>query len=253
MYRTYCPTRSDSHAQGGDVMIKLRLGLMKLLEMKLFNLPSEHVPAVIGEVLKAEYMLVWAYHDADNVREFAIRILFQYLQKAEPKRREQFLRNPRLSFVSQPVTIPVQMTEDLALSVRPMGVGPSVGPHLCQLFIRVDDLCLQAVDHGLLETLCNVVYGLCSLQHRQRFVKNSSGIPYVDTIMERFTTVCSLHRQESMQEEQDHKKRDHDPSTSYCARYFRLFAVQVALHFFQEVSKGEVPVGGKKTKPSGLR
>lgn len=47
---------------------------MKLLEMKLFNLPSEHVPAVIGEVLKAEYMLVWAYHDADNVREFAIRV-----------------------------------------------------------------------------------------------------------------------------------------------------------------------------------
>ena len=46
---------------------------------------------------------------------------------------------------------------------------------------------------------------------------------------------------------------DHDPSTSYCARYFRLFAVQVALHFFQEVSKGEGSVGGKKTKPSGLR
>ena len=46
---------------------------------------------------------------------------------------------------------------------------------------------------------------------------------------------------------------DHDPSTSYCARYLRLFAVQVALHFFQEVSKGEGSVGGKKTKPSGLR
>ena len=46
---------------------------------------------------------------------------------------------------------------------------------------------------------------------------------------------------------------DHDPSTSYCARYFRLFAVQVALHFFQEVSKGEGPVGGKKAKQSGLR
>jgi len=73
-YRTYCPTRSDSYTQGVDAMIKLRLGLMKLLEMKLFNLPSEHVPAVIGEVLKAEYMLVWAYHDADNVREFAIRV-----------------------------------------------------------------------------------------------------------------------------------------------------------------------------------
>ena len=72
--RTYCPTRSDSYTQGVDAMIKLRLGLMKLLEMKLFNLPSEHVPAVIGEVLKAEYMLVWAYHDADNVREFAIRV-----------------------------------------------------------------------------------------------------------------------------------------------------------------------------------
>lgn len=71
---TYCPTRSDSCTQGVDAMLKLRLGLMKLLEMKLFNLPSEHVPAVIGEVLKAEYMLVWAYHDADNVREFAIRV-----------------------------------------------------------------------------------------------------------------------------------------------------------------------------------
>lgn len=46
---------------------------------------------------------------------------------------------------------------------------------------------------------------------------------------------------------------DHDPSTSYCARYFRLFAIQVALHFFQEVSKGEGPMGGKKIKPSGLR
>ena len=56
-------------------MIKLRLGLMKLLENKLFNLPSEHVPAVIGEVLKAEYMLVWAYHDSDDVREFAIRVI----------------------------------------------------------------------------------------------------------------------------------------------------------------------------------
>ena len=48
---------------------------MKLLEKKLFNLPSEHVPAVIGEVLKAEYMLVWAYHDSDDVREFAIRVI----------------------------------------------------------------------------------------------------------------------------------------------------------------------------------
>lgn len=55
-------------------MIKLRLGLMKLLEMKLFNLPTEHVPAVIGEVLKAEYMLVWAYHDSDDVRVFAIKV-----------------------------------------------------------------------------------------------------------------------------------------------------------------------------------
>ena len=40
--------------------------------------------------------------------------------------------------------------------------------HLCQLFIKVDNLCLQAVDHGLLETLCNVVYGLCTLHDRQR-------------------------------------------------------------------------------------
>ena len=74
--RTYCPANSDSYAQGADAMIKLRLGLMKLLEKKLFNLPSEHVPAVIGEVLKAEYMLVWAYHDSDNVREFAIRVRY---------------------------------------------------------------------------------------------------------------------------------------------------------------------------------
>ena len=57
-------------------MITLRLGLMKLLEKKLFNLPSEHVPAVIGEVLKAEYILVWAHHDSDNVRELAIRVGF---------------------------------------------------------------------------------------------------------------------------------------------------------------------------------
>ena len=75
IYRTYCPTRSESYSQGADAMIKLRLGLMKLLEKKLFNLPSEHVPAVIGEVLKAEYMLVWAYHDSDDVREFAIRVI----------------------------------------------------------------------------------------------------------------------------------------------------------------------------------
>ena len=74
-HRTYCPTRSDS-VQGVDVMITLRLGLMKLLEKKLFNLPSEHVPAVIGEVLKAEYILVWAHHDSDNVRELAIRVSF---------------------------------------------------------------------------------------------------------------------------------------------------------------------------------
>ena len=72
--RTYCPNRSDSSSQRPDVMIKLRLGLMKLLEMKLFNLPTEHVPAVIGEVLKAEYMLVWAYHDSDDVRVFAIKV-----------------------------------------------------------------------------------------------------------------------------------------------------------------------------------
>lgn len=72
--RTYCPTRGDSYAHGADAMIKLRLGLMKLLEMKLFNLPPEHVPAVIGEVLKAEYMLVWAYHDSNDVREFSIRV-----------------------------------------------------------------------------------------------------------------------------------------------------------------------------------
>ena len=75
IHRTYCPTRSESYSQGADAMIKLRLGLMKLLEKKLFNLPSEHVPAVIGEVLKAEYMLVWAYHDSDDVREFAIRVI----------------------------------------------------------------------------------------------------------------------------------------------------------------------------------
>jgi len=74
IHRTYCPTRSDSYAQGADAMIKLRLGLMKLLENKLFNLPSEHVPAVIGEVLKAEFMLVWAYHDSEDVREFAVRV-----------------------------------------------------------------------------------------------------------------------------------------------------------------------------------
>ena len=74
--RTYCPDRPGSCSQRPDVMIKLRLGLMKLLEMKLFNLPTEHVPAVIGEVLKAEYMLVWAYHDSDDVRELAIKVLY---------------------------------------------------------------------------------------------------------------------------------------------------------------------------------
>ena len=47
---------------------------MKLLEKQLFKLPSEHVPVVIGEVLKAEYMLIWAYHDSDDVRELAIRV-----------------------------------------------------------------------------------------------------------------------------------------------------------------------------------
>lgn len=74
LHRTYCPTVEDQYAQGADAMIKLRLGLMKLLEKKLFNLPSEHVPAVIGEVLKAEYMLIWAYHHSDDVRELAIRV-----------------------------------------------------------------------------------------------------------------------------------------------------------------------------------
>ena len=74
---------------------------------------------------------------------------------------------------------------DLASSVRPMGVVPLLAllensllnptlfhlliQHLCQLFIKVDDLCLQAVDHGLLETLCNVIYGLCTLQDRKRY------------------------------------------------------------------------------------
>ena len=73
---------------------------------------------------------------------------------------------------------------DLTSSVRHMGVVPLLAllensllkpslfhlliQHLCQLFIKVDDLCLQAVDHGLLETLCNVIYGLCTLQHKQR-------------------------------------------------------------------------------------
>ena len=73
---------------------------------------------------------------------------------------------------------------DLASSVRHMGVVPLLAllensllkpslfhlliQHLCQLFIKVDDLCLQAVDHGLLETLCNVIYVLCTLQHKQR-------------------------------------------------------------------------------------
>lgn len=314
---TYCPTRSDSCTQGVDAMLKLRLGLMKLLEMKLFNLPSEHVPAVIGEVLKAEYMLVWAYHDADNVREFAIRILFQYLQKAEPKRFDQFLRIHGFHLLANQlydhavtklliegclsllVDRQVDLKKDydyssaddrdLASSVRPMGVVPLLAllensllkpslfhlliQHLCQLFIKVDDLCLQAVDHGLLETLCNVIYGLCTLQHKQRLANGSFGVFDVDTIMEDLQQfiVCIVRKACSTNgnlyfqmfedllialenlEEQDHKKRDHDPSTSYCARYFRLFAVQVALHFFQEVSKGEGSMGGKKTKPSGLR
>ena len=73
---------------------------------------------------------------------------------------------------------------DLASSVHHMGVVPLLAllensllkpslfhlliQHLCQLFIKVDDLCLQAVDHGLLETLCNVIYVLCTLQHKQR-------------------------------------------------------------------------------------
>ena len=72
----------------------------------------------------------------------------------------------------------------LATSVRAMGVVPLLAllensllkpnlfhmliQHLCQLFIKVDDLCLQAVDHGLLETLCNVIYGFCIVQDRQR-------------------------------------------------------------------------------------
>lgn len=73
---------------------------------------------------------------------------------------------------------------DLASSVRPVGVVPLMAllensvlksslfhlliQHLCQLFIKVDDLCLQAVDHGLLKTVCNVIYGLCTLRHKQR-------------------------------------------------------------------------------------
>ncbi|XP_022782202.1 lysosomal-trafficking regulator-like isoform X2 [Stylophora pistillata] len=311
--RTYCPTRSDS-VEAVDAMIKLRLGLMKLLEKKLFNLPSEHVPAVIGEVLKAEYILVWAYHDSDDVRELAIRILFQFLQKAEPKRFDQFLRIHGFHLLANqlydhPVTKlllegclsllvdrPVDLNKDydysgaevrgLASSVRPKGVVPLMAllensvlkpslfhlliQHLCQLFIKVDELCLQAVDNGLLETLCNVIYGLCTLRHRQR---KPSDLPDLDAVMEDFQqfVVCIVRKACSTNgdlyfqmfedmlialenlEEQDHKKRDHDPSTSYCARYFRLFAIQVALHFFQEVSKGERPVGGKKTKPSGLR
>lgn len=290
---------------------------MKLLEKKLFNLPSEHVPAVIGEVLKAEYILVWAYHDSNDVRELAIRILFQYLQKAEPKRCEQFLRIHGFHLLANQlydhavtklliegclsllVDRPVDLKKDydysgpvdrdLATSVRPMGVVPLLAllensllkpslfhlliQHLCQLFIRVDDLCLQAVDHGLLETLCNVIYGLCTLHDMQRFERSSAIAANGDAVLEDLQQflVCIVRKACSTNgnlyfqmfedllialenlEEQDHKRRDHDLSTSYCARYFRLFAIQVALHFFQEVSKGEGPVGGKKGKPSGLR
>lgn len=74
--------------------------------------------------------------------------------------------------------------KELPTTIRPLGVVPLLAllensllnpglfhlliQHLCQLFIRVDELCLKALEHGLLETLCNVIYGLCSLQHKRR-------------------------------------------------------------------------------------
>lgn len=72
--RTYMLGRSESGMFMLDSMSKMRLGLLKLLESVLFSLPADHVPAVIGEVLKAEYLLVWAFHETDAVRELAVKV-----------------------------------------------------------------------------------------------------------------------------------------------------------------------------------
>lgn len=53
---------------------QMRLGLLKLLQKVLLNLQAEQVPAVIGGVLKAEYLLVWASHQSGSVRELVIKV-----------------------------------------------------------------------------------------------------------------------------------------------------------------------------------
>lgn len=54
----------------------MRLGLLKLLQKVLLNLQAEQVPAVIGGVLKVEYLLVWVSHQSVAVRELVIKVLF---------------------------------------------------------------------------------------------------------------------------------------------------------------------------------
>lgn len=56
---------------------QMRLGLLKLLQKVLLNLQAEQVPAVIGGVLKAEYLLVWVSHQSDSVRELVIKVCIE--------------------------------------------------------------------------------------------------------------------------------------------------------------------------------
>ena len=72
--KLYRFARSESGLFVSNSLSKMRLGLLKLLENVLFSLPADHVPAVIGEVLKAEYLLVWAFHDSVTVRELAVKV-----------------------------------------------------------------------------------------------------------------------------------------------------------------------------------
>ena len=72
--RTYKLSRSEEQNVLPDNLNELRLGLLKLLQKVLFKLQEELVPAVIGEILKAEYLLVWASHDSSEVRELAVQV-----------------------------------------------------------------------------------------------------------------------------------------------------------------------------------
>ncbi|XP_048586036.1 lysosomal-trafficking regulator isoform X2 [Nematostella vectensis] len=315
--RLYRPP--EARRKVADNMAKMRLGLLKLLQKVLFNLQPEQVPAVIGGVLKAEYLLVWVSHDCENIRELVIKILCLYLQKAEPEQYSHFIRSNGYHLLANqlydyPITMEtveaclwllvgrqVDLQKDLAYvdtpdcslleTVRPLGVVPLLAllenslttpnlfrlmvKHLCQLFIKVDDLCLQAVANGLLQTICNVISGLSRILQKQSADCRAQQWDMRDLVssVQEFIAcmvrkACSTSGDLLFQmfedllvvlenlEEWDHRKsRDNGTYMLYLARYLRYFAVQVALHFFQEICKEETAMGAarKTKKNTGLR